>query len=285
MGWSDLLAFRDPAHLEAGIGDYVFRETFRTFMLSAAISRCYAKPRGFPDDYETMAVIYANEPEGDDRLGPLIDRWFLDRPICRSRRAACDRAQTLLLEKAKSWMTKASPAGEPVKVTSLASGAAKELTNLLETPDGASIRASCIDLDSQALLAIARRAAGSGLSGRLTLIQDNAVPTGAEALSLPPQHVIYALGLGEYLSDDQINALLNWAYDVLIPGGSVIMTNLASSNPDRALMEHVLDWKAHHRAAEDLRSLLAQSRFGGQPVDILADETDVTLFACCTKPT
>jgi extracellular factor (EF) 3-hydroxypalmitic acid methyl ester biosynthesis protein len=98
------------------------------------------------------------------------------------------------------------------------------------------------------------------------------------------QQIVYALGLGEYLSDERINSLLNWAYDVLVPGSSVIITNLASSNPDRALMEHVLDWKAHHRTAEDLRSLLTQSQFGRQPVDILADEADVTLIACCTKP-
>ena len=96
MGWSDLLTFRDAAQLASGIGDYVFRETFRLVMLSATMARCYAKPRGFPDDYETMAAIYVDEPEGDDWLGPLIDRWFLNQPICQSRRASRDLMRTTL---------------------------------------------------------------------------------------------------------------------------------------------------------------------------------------------
>jgi len=277
IGWSDLLAFRDSSQLEAGIGDYVFRETFHTMMLSATMARCYAKPRGFPDDHETMSIIYANQPEGDDRLGPLIDRWFLDQPICRSRRAARDHMQQILLE-----MIKDRSAGEPLKVASVASGAASELLNVLEAPD-APVRAICIDIDNQALLATAGRAERSGLSERLTLIQGNAVPSSGEALSLPPQHVIYALGLCEYLTEDQILSLLDRSYDVLIPGGEVVVTNLASTNPDRELMEHVLDWKANHRSADELRSLFAHSKFAQHPLDVSVDETGVTLFARCAK--
>ena len=280
MGWSDLLAFRDSSQLEAGVGDYVFRETFHTMMLSATMARCYAKPRGFPDDHETIAIIYANQPEGDDRLGPLIDRWFLERPIARSRRASRNLMQTTLLQLIERW-----PAGESVKIASLASGVATELLNLCGTPRAASVGASFVDLDSQALLATARRAEHSGLTERVTLIQGNAVPSAGESITLLPQHVVYALGLCEYLSNDQIIALLDRMFGLLVAGGSVIITNLASTNPDRELMEHVLDWKANHRTAEDIQSLFARSLFAERPVDIFADETHVTLFARCAKAT
>jgi extracellular factor (EF) 3-hydroxypalmitic acid methyl ester biosynthesis protein len=278
MGWSDLLAFRDPSHLAAGVGDYVFRETFRTVMLSATMARCYAKPRGFPDDHETIAAIYANAPEGDDHLGPLIDRWFLNRPICRSRRASRDLMQATLMRLVKSW-----PGGESVRVASLASGAAAELLNLCETPEGASIRATCVDIDGQALLAAARRGERSGLTERLILLQGSAVASDGEGISLPPQHLIYALGLCEYLSDEQVVSVLDQSNAALIPGGTVVITNLNSTSPDRELMEHILDWKANHRTADELRSLFARSKFGQQPVEIFADETEVTLFARCTK--
>ena len=279
LGLSDLLAFRDSSQLQAGVGDYVFRETFNTMMLSATMARCYAKPRGFPDDHETIAAIYANQPQGDDRLGPLIDRWFLDRPISRSRRASRDLMRTTLLQ-----MVAHRPAGVPVKVTSLASGAAAELLDLCGAPEAASVSASCVDMDLQALLATARRAERFGLTGRLSLIQGNAVPSaGGEGVWLPPQHVIYALGLCEYLSDEQIVLLLDRAFEVLVDGGSVIITNLAVTSPDRKLMEHVLDWKAHHRKREDIRSLFGRSRFGQRPVESFCYETGVTLFAYCTK--
>jgi CRP-like cAMP-binding protein len=278
MGWSDLLAFRDSSQLAAGVGDYVFREMFRTVMLSATMSRCYTKARGFPDDFETIAAIYANAPDGDDYLGPFIDRWFLNRPICRSRRASRDLMQRTLADKIKH-----GPSGEMMKITSLASGAAAELLNLCETPDGVGVRATCVDIDDRALLTTARRAERGGLTERLTLLQGNAVASEGEGFSLPPQHVIYALGFCEYLADDQIVLLLNKAFAALIPGGIVVVTNLNSTNPDRELMQHVLDWKANHRTADLLRALFAQSQFGEQPVDVFADETDVTLFARCAK--
>jgi CRP-like cAMP-binding protein len=278
MGWSDLLAFRDSSQLEAGVGDYVFRETFPTMMLSATMARCYAKPRGFPDDHETITAIYANQPEGDDRLGPLIDHWFLGRPISRSRRASRDLMLATLRQAIKQW-----PAGEPIKIAGLASGVAAELLDLCAAPDAASVNASCVDIDSHALLATARRAERSGLSDRITLIQGNAVPSAGEGVALQPQQIVYALGLCEYITDEQVVSLLDRTFDVLVNKGSVIITNLAASSPDRELMEHVLDWKANHRTAEELRSLFARSRFGQRPVDIFADETDVTLFVRCSK--
>jgi len=236
MGWSDLLAFRDPSQLASGVGDYVFREIFRMVMLSATMARCYAKPRGFPDDYETIALIYANEPDGDDHLGPLIDRWFLNRPICRSRRASRDLMQATLTQ-----LVNNRPDGETVKITSLASGAAAELLNLCETPDGARVQATCLDFDAQALFEAARRGERSGLTERLTLLQGNAAGAEGEGISLPPQHLIYALGLSEYLSDDKVVSALDRSYDALIAGGAVVITNLNSTSPDRELMEHILD--------------------------------------------
>jgi CRP-like cAMP-binding protein len=276
MGWSDLLAFRDTTQLEAGVGDYVFRETFHTMMLSTTMARCYAKPRGFPDDYETITTIYANQQEGDDRLGPLIDRWFLDRPISRSRRASRDLMQATLMKMVKGW-----PSNQSVQVASLASGVAAELQNLCEGV--ASVRATCVDIDGQSLLAAARRAERCGLTERMTFVQGNAVPSRAEGVSLQPQHAIYALGLCEYLNDEQVLGLLNRSFDSLVSGGGVVITNLSSTNPDRELMEHVLDWKAIHRTAEDIRGLFANTHFGKWPVDIFADDTGATLFARCTK--
>jgi hypothetical protein len=273
-----LLSFRDSSHLEAGVGDYVFRETFHTMMLSATMARCYAKPRGFPDDHETIAAIYVNQPEGDDRLGPLIDRWFLNRPIAWTRRASRDLMQATLRR-----MAEHGAAGEPVRIASLASGAADELLNLCDATRATSVAASFIDLDSQALLATARRAERNGLTERVTLIQGNALPTAGESITLLPQHVVYALGLCEYLNDEQVISLLDRIHGLLIAGGSAVVTNLAAENPDRGLMEHVLDWKANHRTPDELRSLFARSLFAEATVEIATDESNVTLFAQCAK--
>lgn len=281
IGWVDLLSFRDTPQLASGVGDYVFRETFSVLMLSATLARCYTKPHGFADDYETIAMIYRNDAEGDDRLGPLIDHWFLERPLCRSRRNSY-RLMTERIKQAAAGY--AGPA--PMRVTSLASGTAQELFDLYAGNGVPTVYATCIDVDTQALLAAARLAEHRGYVQQMTFLQGNVVliVEGQEQMSLPPQQVIYALGFCDYLSDEQFTTLLNWAYDHLLDGGSVVLTNLDVANPDRQLMEHILEWKLNHRTPGQLGAIVARSKFGHLPLDIQPEESGVTLFVTCTKP-
>ncbi len=278
MGWDDLLAFRDPDRLEAGVGDHVFRATFPFMMLSWTMARCYAKPRGFPDDHDTVAAIYRNEAEGDGRLGPLVDRWFLDRPLCRARRSGRTRMRALLEDLVGTW-----PAGGPVRVTALASGAAAELVDFYTTGNAAHVFATCVDLDAEALLVTARRAEGSGLGDRMAFLEGDAVPVDGEGVSVRPQHVVYALGLWEYLSDDQAVALLDWSFQHLIDGGAVVVTNLDPANQDRLLMEHLLDWRVNHRTGDDVRALFARSRFAPETPQLSVEPSGDQVVAYCTK--
>jgi len=276
IGWSDLLAFRDAPAIEAGIGDLVFRETFGTFMQGATMARCHAKPRGFPDDHETMAAIHRNEAEGDDWTGPLIDRWFLDRPLCRSRRAAVPRVHALLQHRL------ATAAGATLHVASLASGCAAELLSFFGQHPQAAVCALCVDVDEAALLAAARRAEALQLGDRMRFVLGDALPDEGARPTLQPQHVVLALGLCDYLDDTQVVALLDHAHALLAPGGVLLAGNLATGQPDRDLMAHLLDWQAHHRTANELQALVARSAFAGAG-GVELDVAGVTLYATCTK--
>jgi extracellular factor (EF) 3-hydroxypalmitic acid methyl ester biosynthesis protein len=280
MGWDDLLAFRDPSHLEAGVGDHVFRATFPVFMLSATMARCYTKPRGFPEDHETVAMIYRDEDEGDGRLGPLVDRWFLDRPFCHARRAGRAAMVAMLGALVASWA-----GGEPVRLASVASGTAAEVFDLYLTMPELSSRlvTTCVDLDDDALLAAAGRAERLGIGDRMTFLHGNAVPVDGEGIALRPHHVISAVGLWEYLGEDEAVAFLDWAHGHLVPGGSVVVTNLAAGNPDRALMEHLLDWRVHHRTVDDVRRLFGRSLFGAGERGLVIDDVDGQVIARCAR--
>jgi CRP-like cAMP-binding protein len=279
IGYSDLLAFRDPGQIEAGVGDCIFRETFPAFMASATMSRCYEKPRGFADDFETVAAILANDAAGDDWLGPLIDRWFLDRPLCRSRRADAQHLVAVL----EAMVAAAPGAGTELRVASFASGCAAELFAFFERHPTAHVVATCVDRDEEALIACARRAEGLRLHDRLSFLLGNVVPSEAAGLSLRPQHLVYALGLCEYLADDEVVAMLDLAHETLLPAGRLIVTNLAQGQADQALMGNLLHWPARHRSEEQLRSLFARSRFAGQPLALTLDDAQVTLTASCRK--
>jgi hypothetical protein len=279
IGWDDLLAFRDTPQLASGVGDYIFRRTFSTIMLSATMARCYAKPRGIAADFETLELIDDDDPDGDDRLGPFVDRWFLSRPLCRSRRHSRRLMATLIAQYA------ADAAPGSLRVTSLASGAAREIVDLYARGAGPRLTATCIDADEDALLHARALGDRLGCADSMTFVDDDvmAIAIGNEPFALPPQDLIYALWWCDYLSDDEVVTLLNWAHDHLRDGGAVVVTNLDASNPDRAFMEHLLKWPAVHRSAESLAALFARSAFAGRPLQMRMEDAEVTRFAICSR--
>ena len=56
-----------------------------------------------------------------------------------------------------------------------------------------------------------------------------------------------------------------------------------SDNPNKALMDHVFDWKLIHRSEEYMNRLFEQSKFGSPCTNIRYEEARVNLFAEGTK--
>jgi hypothetical protein len=271
---------RSP-ELEEEIGTYVFGETFGIFVYSTNLDRWRTKPRGYAGDYYTIDLMYQSAPAGEGRLGRLIDRWALSIPAVQ---AVCNRRE-LLADAIRhvAWET----AGSSVRITSLASGPAREILDVLGTPRaGAAIEATCVDIDERAIAYASAHVRSLGASDSIAFVQDNVIrmARGRGKTTLPPQHMIYSVGLIDYLEDEHVVSLLDWIHDQLVPGGTVIVGNFDHSNPDRAFMDHVLDWRLIHRSASDLRALFARSRFGCADVDVRSEVQGVNLFAFCRKP-
>jgi extracellular factor (EF) 3-hydroxypalmitic acid methyl ester biosynthesis protein len=272
-------AVRREPHRQERIGAYALRETYAVLTRSANIDRWFAKPRGYAGDYYTIELMYRAQPEGDGRLGRFVDRWALDIPaVCavRNRRR--------LLARAIRDVTDAA-AGGPARITSLASGPAREIFDVLTAADAPAIQATCIDIDAEAIAYGADRARSLGVADRVVFAQDNVLrlSRGRGRTALPPQHLIYSVGLIDYLADEHVVRLLDWMHEQLLPGGTAILGNFDVGNPDRAFMDHLPDWRLIHRTADDLRALFARSRFGDSPVDVRAEEERVNLFAFCAR--
>jgi len=110
---------------------------------------------------------------------------------------------------------------------------------------------------------------------------------GEAALSLPPQQLVYMLGFLEYLDDAQVVSTIDWAHDVLEPGGTFMATNLAAGGADRVFMEHILEWRVRGRTEEELQDLVAQSRFGrgsmAGETEVMRDREGGTVFVRCVR--
>ncbi len=122
----------DPDH----VGAFVHREAYPYFALSTLIDRSYTKPRGYAGDYLTLQMVYDDRADGVRRLGPYIDRWFLDIPASR---AVKNRRQ--LLRGIISDTARTHP-GRRVAVTSLACGPARDQPVRDGPPDGRTLRRS-----------------------------------------------------------------------------------------------------------------------------------------------
>jgi CRP-like cAMP-binding protein len=266
-------------HLEKAIGAYVFRETFSFFMLSRFLDRAYTKPRGYAGDFFTIEMIYEDQAAGDGRLGRYIDRWSLDSVGSRAVKNRRGVLNAAIKEVARG------NDGATTHVTSLASGPAREIFDLFAGGSAPDLKATCIDIDNQALSYAAGIAAKLGVSDRINLAQDNIVRLsyGRGNTVLKPQHMIYSIGLIDYLEDDHVVSLLNWIHDKLLPGGTAVVGNFAKGNLDKAFMDHVLEWELIHRSPDDLRGLFGRSLFKGVPVDVEAEEAGVNLFAFARK--
>lgn len=273
-----------PASPLAEVAQRVFgatiqREVLPYLQMTEVARRMYTKPRGYAGDFYTIELIYQNEGGGTDAAGALIDQCFLQEPAAQAVR---NRRGLLAREIAA---TLAATPDRPAQVTSLASGPARELFDVLEQHPTSRLRATCVDMDPKAIAFVADKAAAAGLSDAFHLVNQNLIylSLGRAQLDLPPQDLVYSIGLIDYFSDTLVIRLLDFAHRILRPGGRVILGNFHPANPTKALMDHVLEWTLLHRTEADMDRLFAASAFGRPATRVLFEEQGINLFAECVK--
>ncbi len=249
-------------------------------LLTRIGERCYAKPRGYAGDFLTIEWMYENRPQGAGRLGPLMDRCFLNAAAARAVR----NRRGLLSEHIQAARRRAE--GRPAQITSMASGPAAELFDVFTTlEDPTQMVATLIDIDLQALAFVSDRSDRLKLRRQMEFVNGNLVylATGRQKIKLSDQDLVYSIGLIDYFSDKFVIALLNYAHSVLRPGGKVVLGNFHTRNPDKVLMDHILDWKLIHRTEEDMNRLYQSSHFAQTCTAIRFEESGVNMFAECVR--
>lgn len=250
-------------------------------LLTTTTERFLSKPRGYAGDFFTIEMIYRNQPGGSQRLGSVIDSWFLD-----SSAAGAVRNRRGLLAREIRHTCEAAGAG-PARICTLACGPAAEVFDVLETPDlGPRIDATLIDIDQQAIAFVMAKAAEKNLLKQVRLVEGNLVYLAAgrqQIQNLAPQDLVYSIGLIDYFNDKWVVKLLDYIHSLLAPGGRVILGNFHPRNPNKVFMDHVLDWKLIHRSEADMDRLFAQSKFGRRSTNLWFEDEGVNLFAECVK--
>ena len=110
-----------------------------------------------------------------------------------------------------------------------------------------------------------------------------ALKNNREKIDLRDQDLIYSIGLIDYFNDDFVVKLLNYIHGALATGGKVILGNFHPRNPDKALMDHVFDWRLIHRTEADMDRLFRASAFQRDCTNVRFEEQGINLSADCVK--
>ena len=269
----------DP-HLKEEFGARLKTELLPYLLLTQTAERFYSKPRGYAGDFLTIEKIYQKKPAGSGRLGPLLDECFLNGAPARAVR----NRRGLLTDEIRRTVEETSD-GE-VRIASLACGPAREVFDFFETvgdPDRLSV--TLVDIDPEALAFVAERAKEHRCDHRIETVSANLIylALGRQRLELPPQRLVYSIGLIDYFNDRLVLRLIDFIYGLLEPGGRVILGNFHPNNWGRAFMDYILEWKLIHRTEDEMNRLFAASRFGRDCTRIRFEQQGINLFAECMK--
>ena len=272
-------ASSENSSVKAELGARLQREILPFVLLTKTTERFYSKPRGYAGDFKTIEMIYRNRPAGTGRIGPLLDRCFLNSPIAKAI-----RNRRLLLAQEITRTVEANNGA--AHLTCLACGPAEEVFDVFQRlNDCRQVQASLVDIDLQALAYVGHRRDKAKLQNRVNLINANLVylALGRQKLELTDQDLIYSVGLIDYFNDKFVVKLLNWIHGRLRPGGKVMLGNFHPKNYCREIMDYVLEWRLIHRSEEDMHRLFTYSAFGRSCTLTQLEAEGISLISECVK--
>jgi len=219
--------------------------------LGAIWDRSYAKPLGYPGDFEVMNQVYDWKREGANVYRMLMHRVGLEVAECIKTRMEVVRSAIADVVREKG-NTRAA------RILSLGSGPAREVETFLahNGMHGRRAEFTLIDQEQAALNYALEKtyphvlsAAGQARMQCLNMsFTDILRGTGALG-SLPPQDLIYSVGLIDYLVDRRANSLVHRLYETLAPGGLLIIGNMNETNLSNLWpMEFITDWSLFYRS-------------------------------------
>jgi SAM-dependent methyltransferase len=198
--------------------------------------RTFEKPLGYAGDYEMVRMMTTEPFCGDSIYAKLLNAFFLNTPPVVAHRNRIDtlvrhlQAETLRAVQEKRRAT----------VFNLGCGPAAEIQRFMaDSSWSSSVNFSLLDFNDETV-AYAQRTLNqvkhqnrrdTGLQvvkkSVAQLIKDSS-KFGQNSFDL-----VYCAGLFDYLSDNVCTTLLEIFYDLVAPGGLVLVSNVDASNPSR----------------------------------------------------
>jgi extracellular factor (EF) 3-hydroxypalmitic acid methyl ester biosynthesis protein len=265
---------------------FFFRKLLWDIILSSEfLARTNLKPRGYAGDSAMMRMIYENEFRGR-----TIFSQFMHRHPIETTAAQAVRARRAMIAQAVAAVHARRTRGLRTRVMSVACGPAWELTDLLTSPDEfAKYEFALLDQDASALheaqSTLARLSTRHEARAQALFVRESVrtmLGMANPARRWGTFHVIYSMGLFDYLTQPVAKAVLAKLYDMLAPGGELVVGNFHVRNPTRVYMEYWMDWVLCYRYEDEFVELA--SGLHGAEADLRFESTETQMFLRVRKP-
>jgi extracellular factor (EF) 3-hydroxypalmitic acid methyl ester biosynthesis protein len=266
-------------------GFYFRKHVWDIIRASEFLLRTNLKPRGYAGDSVMMRMIYENQFRG-----PTIFSRFVHRHPIEAAAAEAVRNRVTLLSNRIAGLAAAHTRGGPrLRIMSVACGPAWELREVFRTPeDFDRFEVTLLDQDAEALaearLMIARLETSCGVRLRARFVQES-VRTMLRTADLSARWgrftFLYSMGLFDYLTTPVAQVVLQRLYDLLEPGGELVIGNFHVKSISRVYMEYWMDWVLLYRTEKQFREL-AQGLPGAE-TSIVFEETASQMFLSVRK--
>jgi len=262
-----------------------FREQLRTLLYQSPFSqRSVAKPLGYSGDFEMMNIIYRNESLGTSLYAKCLHAYWLNHAEAKAVRNRSTYLAGVILRHIRA------AAGAPIKISSIACGPSREVQTIIETSEAEGVDLSncafhLMDQDVNALKHAHERlweaVHKTNSPVKLNLVNRairNVIARGWEERDFD---LMYSAGLFDYFSDPVARMAAKVLFDLLKPGGTLVIGNFNLTTPNQFGMRLALDWSLIYRSEDTLKQLFGD--LGGE-VSIEREPEGVNLFCVIRKP-
>jgi extracellular factor (EF) 3-hydroxypalmitic acid methyl ester biosynthesis protein len=265
-------------------GFYLRRMAWHFILGSDIHRRTNLKPRGYAGDAEMMRLIYEHRSAGHHAFDRLLHQHAVSKPSAEAVRARRGLIAGQLRDVDAAL-------GHPAlfRFLSVASGPAFELRDIYTSAaDASRLECTLLDQDPQALEAA--RGSIAAVEAEHGPIRTTAVAESVRTMlrdrglgeRLGRFHYVYSMGLFDYLTPPVARVVLARLFDLLAPGGALVVGNFHVANRSRVYMDYWMDWPLYYRSEATFLAL-AEGLPARTTLDF--DPTGCQMFLRLDRPT
>lgn len=263
----------------------LFREMIGTWVYRSHIIKWgLDKPRGYAGDHNIIELIYNDLPVSDG-LGHYYDRCILASGYAEAVRNRKDVMISIL----KNIFD--DPSNHHLDILNIACGSCREFREIFKlSPElNKTLKIICVDQDSEALGFSEEALGGITNNADFQFINENVLdfsknPSYYREL-FGEQDLVYSIGLADYLPDRVLKRLLKFCFDLLRPGGGLVLAH-KDANVDHVAPiapDWFCDWSFIPRSQEDLIGMFDEARISTTDINVERDPSRRIMFFTLRK--